>query len=487
MTLKTRKILFLICFLIFIAGTPILVGYAFGYRYNLENNCLIKTGAFLIKTQPSEVDIYLDGLLQDNKMMITPKGLIDKFIIITGLEPKNYLLEVKLENYHLWKKNLKIKEGLVTKINDIVLLLKNPEIISLNSERKEAIEIFFISPDKSKLIYLTKQTEETKERIYLIDLKNNKKINLSKNFLLESENMYPRLQIKQTKFIWSLDSEKIFFSGKIENTEYWFVFNIQEPEKLINLTKIFQTSYQNKIYDFKNLTWHPDNNSIFCLINDKLYQVDYQAKKLSEIAKDPISAYIIFQNSVYYLEKKTAIIYKTDLRGKSKKQINLTRMETKDLLPNTRLIISDEEKIAVLNNHTLYLLNQNDQPILISENVKGAEFFPNSSNLLWFTPSEIYVWQSNIQLENENGGDSQLITRYSKKIKKAVWASDSNHIFFIVDKKIKFIETDDRDQKNVFDFIELKSEDGDLFYDSKNKKLYFLDGEIYWTDLSDSF
>ena len=365
MTLKTRKILFLICLLIFIAGVPILVGYALGYRYNLKDNRLIKTGAFLIKIQPSETNIYLDGLLQDNKMMITPKGLIDKFIIITGLEPKNYLLEIKLENYHSWKKNLKIKEGLITKVNDIVLLPKNPEIIPLNDD-DEIIEIL------------------------------------------------------------------------------------------------------------------PFSNNNFNQIND-------QEKIISKIIGNKFFTYTIFQNNIYHLEKPSGMIYRTDLSGKNKKQINLTCLESENLSTKTQLIISDEGKIAVLNNHSLYLLNQNNQPILISENIKGAEFFPNSSNLFWFTPSEIYVWQLNIQLENENRGDSRLITRYSKEIKRVVWAGDSNHIFFIVDKKIKFIETDDRDQRNVFDFIKLKNEDGDLFYNSENKKLYFLDKKIYWTDLKDSF
>jgi hypothetical protein len=367
MTLKIRRILFLICLLIFIASAPILVGYAFGYRYSLKDNRLIKTGAFLIKTKPSEVDIYLDGLLQDNKMMITPKGLIDKFVIITGLKPKNYLLEVKLENYYSWKKNLKIKEGLVTKANNIVLLPKNPEIFSLKDENEnEEIENFFLS-------------------------KNN------------------------------------------------------------------------------------------------LSQTDCQEKIISEIIGNQIFACAIFQNKIYYLEKPSGIIYKTDLSGKNKKQINSTSLESKNLSEETQLIISDEGKIAILNEHSLYLLNKNNQPILISENVKGAEFFPNSSNFLWFTPSEIYAWQLNIQLENGNEGNSQLITRYSKEIKKAVWTGDSNHIFFIVDKKIKFIETDDRDQRNVFDFIELKNENADLFYDSKNQKLYFLDEKIYWVDLKDSF
>ncbi len=363
MTLKTRKILFLICLLIFIAGVPILVGYALGYRYNLKDNRLIKTGAFLLKTQPSETNIYLDGLLQDNKMMITPKGLIDKFIIITGLEPKNYLLEIKLENYHPWKKNLKIKEGLVTKADNIVLLPKSPEIFSLNNE-EEIIEIL------------------------------------------------------------------------------------------------------------------PFSNNNFDQIND-------QEKIISKIIGNHFFTYTIFQNNIYYLEKPSGIIYKTDLSGKNKKQINLTCLESENLSKETKLIISDKEKIAVLNNNLLYLLNQNNQLILISNNAKSAEFFLDSSDLLWFTSSEIYVWQQNIQ--SENGGNSQLITRYGKEIKNAVWAGDSNHIFFIVGKKIKFIETDDRDQRNVFDFIELKNEDGNLFYDSKNKKLYFLDGEIYWTDLKDSF
>ncbi len=465
MTLKIRRILFIICFLIFAVSVPVLILYAFGYRYDSGNKSLVKTGALLLKTQPSNVDVYLDGLLQNNETIITPKGIMNKFIAIKGLEPKNYLLETKSEGYHSWSKNLKIQEGLVTKADNIILLLKEPEIFTLSNK---AVKNFILSPDKSKLVYSIQKKEKTE--IWLIDLKKNEK------------NAYPVFDAGEAKEIfWSPDSKKIFFSNQIKSAERWFVFDIQKPKNVIGLTKILKKT-------FKNLIWHPDSNSIFCLINDKLCQIDYQTKKISAVVNDQITTYTIFQNNIYYLEKPTAIIYKTDLKGKNKEQINLTRFKVENLSANPQLIISDKKKIAVLSDSSLYLLNQNSQPVLISDNAKGAEFFPNSSRLLWFTPSEIYVWQPENESEEsqKNGGINQLITRYSKEIKKAVWANDSGHIFFIVDKKIKFIETDDRDKRNVFDFIKLKNEDGDLFYDSKNKKLYFLDEGIYWVGLDGS-
>ena len=86
-----------------------------------------------------------------------------------------------------------------------------------------------------------------------------------------------------------------------------------------------------------------------------------------------------------------------------------------------------------------------------------------------------------------------MITRFSGEIETVVWCSDFEHLFFRVDRTIKFIELDDRDKRNCFDFIKLEFpplEKGDkivpplekgvggisrLIFDPEKNKLYFLD------------
>jgi len=67
MTLKQRRIYFLLFFLIFIIAVPILAFYSLGYRLDTDKFALVKTGGIFINADPRGVDIYVDGELKKKK------------------------------------------------------------------------------------------------------------------------------------------------------------------------------------------------------------------------------------------------------------------------------------------------------------------------------------------------------------------------------------------------------------------------------------
>ena len=63
MTKKSRTVLFLICFCIFLLIAPAVVFYSEGYRIDFKNKKISQTGAFYFKVSQRSADIYLNGKL----------------------------------------------------------------------------------------------------------------------------------------------------------------------------------------------------------------------------------------------------------------------------------------------------------------------------------------------------------------------------------------------------------------------------------------
>lgn len=162
-------------------------------------------------------------------------------------------------------------------------------------------------------------------------------------------------------------------------------------------------------------------------------------------------------NFVFYIQKPSYILYKTDREGSFKEQINSTP------LPDNRdyeIFFSANERIALLSNkNELFLFNPETRAFdSISQNVQGLEFSKNNEKLLYFTPNEIWVYylEDISSLPNRKANNKELITRSSQKIKKADWYHRTDeHIVFAVGQKIKIIELDGRDQRNAVDLIKM--------------------------------
>lgn len=116
MTLWTKRVLYLSCFLIFFILTPIIILYTQGYRYNQAKEKLESTGVIYIKSYPRNAKIILNGL-DTNKT--TPQQL-------SYLPSSFYDLTVTQDGYFPWIKKLFLPSSQTVFIEDIALFKNKP-------------------------------------------------------------------------------------------------------------------------------------------------------------------------------------------------------------------------------------------------------------------------------------------------------------------------------------------------------------------------
>ena len=187
-----------------------------------------------------------------------------------------------------------------------------------------------------------------------------------------------------------------------------------------------------------------------------------------------ISEENIVSNDIFYIHKPSFIIYKTDKENSFQEQISSASLPENQ---EYEIIVSNNQQIAVLsNNKQLYILNKETRNFeLIKENVQQAQFSYDNGKLLYYTPNEIWIYYLNNNQQDEKTGEYELITRLSQKIERAIWYETNNHIIFLVNSKIKIIELDSRDEKNMVDIMEIDAQE--IAYSKKDQLLYLIKNE----------
>ena len=170
-------------------------------------------------------------------------------------------------------------------------------------------------------------------------------------------------------------------------------------------------------------------------------------------------------NNIFYIHKPSYILYKTDETNSFQEQTSLTPLPENQ---EYEIIVSNNQQIAILSdNNKLYIFNKETRDFeLIKENVQQAQFSNDNQKLLYHTPNEIWVYD----LDN-----NKLITRLSQKIEQAIWYETNQHIIFLVNGKIKIVELDDRDERNIIDLIEIDTQE--IAYSEKDQILYLTKNE----------
>lgn len=137
-----RAVAFYFSVVLFFSLLPIFLSYSLGYKIDYVALKIYKTGIIYINSQPSGASVYINGRKYKN----TTPTQIEK------LRPASYRVEVRLENYYPWERNLTVKPNMVTKADRIVLF-------PIAQDRKKLVnqEISdFIISDKGIIYYMGK-------------------------------------------------------------------------------------------------------------------------------------------------------------------------------------------------------------------------------------------------------------------------------------------------------------------------------------------
>ncbi len=182
-------------------------------------------------------------------------------------------------------------------------------------------------------------------------------------------------------------------------------------------------------------------------------------------------------NITFYIQEPSYVLYKTDQLNSFNEQISLVPLPANH---QYQIFTSLNERIAVSDEgNKLYYLNPDTRAFeLLAENVQGIQFSSDNKKLLYYTPTEIWVYflEDTFVQPNKKAGQKDLITRLSQKIQEALWYSQTNeHIIFTTDQVVKIIELDDRDYRNIVDLFNWPV--SQIAYSGKDKKIYLVRGE----------
>ncbi len=440
MTLKTRRILFFISLLIFLIISPSIVLYSLGYKLNLENFKLEKTGGIFVNINYENYQIIIDNSIkkQVSKPLFTQKGLL-----IPNLIPKSYNIKIAKNGYKNWEKNLKVNSGIVTEVKNIFLIPEKPPL----QEIGDKVSDFIFSKSKKDIAYIQNDT------LTFLNIKDKKKIKIKLPVNFQKQNF---------KIINNSFNENLIYLKTKDN-----ILKINKKTKKISTQK-------NKRY-IKIVANPKNNNSLFALDKDGvLYKFDPENNTKLELVKN-INNFYTTEESIIYITKNPANFYKIKIDSEELKQITFTPLE--NINTNSKILVRFDDPVAIINKNKELLLF--DYPTenfkKLADNVIDVKISNDYSKMIFRNNHEIFVYYFEASYPRKKAGEINLLGRFSKKIQNASWFDfDSQHIFLTINNKVNILELDGRNKRNS----EIIMSNPDKFiYNNYDKNIYFLKNE----------
>lgn len=114
MAIITKRIRFIVFFLLFIIISPIVVLYAKGDIFTDGWN-ILQTGGIYVAKAPIGSDIYMNNKLRNTT------SFFNRDILIKNLRPGTYDILVKKDSYNSWTEKIKVSDNIVTDANVFIL------------------------------------------------------------------------------------------------------------------------------------------------------------------------------------------------------------------------------------------------------------------------------------------------------------------------------------------------------------------------------
>lgn len=459
MTTKTRTVIFLISFLLFLVVTPGIVFYTQGYRFDAKNRKVVQTGGIFIKATPQGAEVYLNGRFKKKTDFLFGQ------MFIGNLLPGTYEISVKKDGYIPWQKELEVQEKQLTTAQHIFLFPTNPSWIFL----KENVQQLWFSPTEKRIVL--KMKEKGEMILGVADREN-------KNGELPFSARWRKLDNQEIEdIIWSPDEKHFLIQIKAPHPRFLLAKNGEEklsplPLKLQNIAKIF---------------WHPQSQNTLLVLLDKgsgIFDVaegDIQQSQPSILLKD-VRAFAPGKNEFFWITAEGHLM-SGDFAGISKSIL------TKEPLP-----LEKSDKLSLLFSKTRgnILVRQNDRIFAFRSEEGTFEKIPDASGNIIFSPDskravhfnahEIFVFYLEQQEDQprKEAFTNVFLTRIGEKITSLQWLSNRYLLLQTDSQKIKIVEIDDRNGLNILE-VPTPGVPQKILFSSSSKKLYLLNsgGDLF--------
>lgn len=470
MRLKTRRILTVICVMLFLILAPSIILYTFGFRYDFREKKIVQTGIIYLTPAPQDnMKIFVNGAEAKNNLSI--KGLFKKDYIVYNLLPQTYEIRLRKDGYWDWEKDLSVLPGVITYAQPL-LLPKNP--VANPVFDSEDVAGWAFSPDYKKIAYLKGKGTDAMIGVYDTDSQKTKSVNI-REILPQLNSLPGSTKLASNELIFSGDNARIFWSPNSANFALVLGAN---PGRifLFNANDISYLSGEFIPDAVIQSQWNGSNDSFAYLTQkQELYSLGLKPSSASQPAiANNISGFTLKNNDIYYLGNKNLFVYRFSLSSpENKKQLSYAPLNSGANNPSgvwenpSRLIVSGRNDIAIITpDKNLFLVRQDGLPEHIGSGAEAAEFSRDSGSLLYNSDFEIFTYS--LASDSEN-----LVTRSGQKISNVGWYKDYAHIWFYADNTLKNIELDSRPVPNVVDFLSFSQPAENFIYDNNAGNIYY--------------
>jgi hypothetical protein len=455
----SKRIFFWVLTALFFIITPLIIFYSLGYRFNSQRGIFVFTGSLSIKSNPLNVEIYIDQELKNGSL-----NRINSTYHVGGLKPGDHLIEVKAEGYNTWSKKITVNSGTSTEFWNI-LLAKND--YARTNYPSDGIDKFFFDPGKKLIAYTHNDTGNL--TVSVLDLSNDESSDIF------SSDEYTFTSDKKENIEWSPQSKKIIIPVEKEGKKNYFLVDVKTKE-IIDLKDIANTE------DISKVRWDKDNKNFIYYISDgDIYYINSLNPEEKKIVAKNVASYDLSSGYVYYFQLPSGIVYRTNYNGVDEPEQMTTSAPEKMSDPDYQITVYDPIRIALLNKSgDLYIHNLGvikDYFKNLSSGISEIQFSDDGKKMLYWSDSEICVyflrdWEVQ-PWRNEN--DQKEVIRFSEKIDNIQWEKDYEHVVFSVGNKIKTSEIDSRSQNNTQDVVSLSGNSSKIVSDFGENKVYFTD------------
>ena len=464
---RNKTILFFVSVGLFLLITPLTIFYSQGYRFDFKEKRITQTGGLFLRVRPKKAKIYIDNRLRKETDFLFGSVLIENLL------PKKYKISVGKQGFQKWEKELKIEEKKVTEAKNILLWPENLSFETLTG----AIEKLFLSPDKTKIIFLEMENSQEiishrtstsslkKQALKLYDLK--RKV---KSSLIDEDNFREK-GLEILEIIWGPYSQKILIETAVkEQIKYWLLEILPRP-KLTSLDFLPQ--------GISDIKFSPENSQkIFFRKLEKnnlssLFEADLKEKKVNPSPLlENFLTFTLTENSFYWLNPD-GFLYKSSLKLQGKEKMNQLAFPVQKGEIEYKIFVFGEN-IFLQEKEKLFFLNESSKSFEeILEKVLQIESSPDNKKLALAKEHEIWIYylEKELSQPQREKGEKIFLTRFGQNIGKVTWINPS-YLLFSLKNTIKIIEIDNRDKPQVWEIVE--SKEPDFFFNQDEKKLYLL-------------
>ena len=443
-----RRILFYVFLVIYLAFCPLLILYSLGIIYVPERKDIEERGIIYLSTLPPGADFFIN-----NKKFPTPTPTM-----INSLRPGVYFIRITHPGYLPWKKNLVVRPGKATAVEDILLIPQEWKI-------KTITDMYFSGLVATRRSPVLLKTGPLLKDLYVVKIPELMKVfndNVPEQ-LPRAEYLNPLINVNDPKG--KLKVEEIH---SVEHSDYYLIevgdkskrqyFGIDlnsDHEGMEEITDLLVPQPEKVSWDSRK------ERSMYSLNKDGVVNlIDVEKRSIIPNIADQVKSFTIYDQRLYVLTRNNTL---KELNAKGEELRNLSQdnplsdqllkdpkdIALKMLSPKIMIFLSEDGKL--LSNQLPYILADKD--------IKGFAYNEPLQRLLLTKKNDIGIIDFNKEKENEfwqKGALPHWLKIPKKDIRQALWVNAGKQILFVDQDEIFLTESENFNQPEIHKIADIK-------------------------------